>query len=125
MRTWLLDVYFSRPLTLVKKYGAVVECVNYRLSGEAPYPATLEDCHSALCWMKGHAAKLGISDSQLIVGGESAGGGVDAGVDVYPDWFHAYDMFFPFRAKAKKAIARFEERFCCAAKHYFAPPEKE
>lgn len=57
--------YFSRPLALVKKYGAVVVCAGYRLSGEAPYPAALEDCHAALCWMKEHAKELGINDRQL------------------------------------------------------------
>ena len=222
--------YFSRPLALVKKYGAVVVCVNYRLSIEAPYPAALEDCHSALCWMKERAAEIGINDSQIMVGGESAGGGltaalcmyardkgsvniayqmplypmlddrdtesskdnhapiwntkrnhaawklylkglseiqpyaaparqgdytglppaytfvgdiepfycetltyvenlkaagVEASVDVYPNWFHAYDMFFPFKAMAKQAIAKFEEQFCYAAEHYFAPQNKE
>ena len=222
--------YFSRPLALVKKYGAVVVCVSYRLSIEAPYPAALEDCHSALCWMKEHAAVLGINDSQIMVGGESAGGGltaalcmyardkasvniayqmplypmlddrdtesskdnhapiwntkrnhaawklylkdlsevppyaaparqtdylnlppaytfvgdiepfycetltyienlkaagVEASVDVYPNWFHAYDMFFPFKTVAKQAIAKFEEQFCYAAEHYFAPQNKE
>ena len=222
--------YFSRPLALVNKYGAVVVCVNYRLSIEKPYPAALEDCHSALCWMKKHAGELGINDNQIMVGGESAGGGltaalcmyardkgnvdiayqmplypmlddrdtessrdnhapiwntkrnhaawklylkgltevpsyaaparqtdysnlppaytfvgdiepfycetltyienlkaagVEASVDVYPNWFHAYDMFFPFKAVAKKAIAKFEEQFCYAAEHYFAPQNKE
>lgn len=222
--------YFSRPLALVKKYGAVVVCVDYRLSVEAPYPAALEDCHSALCWVKEHAAELGINDSQIIVGGESAGGGltaalcmyardkrsvniayqmplypmlddrdtessrdnhapiwntkrnhaawrlylkglteipayaaparqtdytdlppaytfvgdiepfycetltyienlkasgVEASVDVYPNWFHAYDMFFPFKTVAKQAIAKFEAQFCYAAEHYFAPQNKE
>ena len=75
--------YFSRPLALVKKYGAVVVCVSYRLSIEAPYPAALEDCHSALCWMKEHAAELGINDSQIMVGGESAGGGLTAALCMY------------------------------------------
>ncbi|MBE6935442.1 MAG: alpha/beta hydrolase, partial [Ruminococcaceae bacterium] len=54
--------FFSRPLALVKKYGAVVVCVNYRLSIEASYPAALEDCHAALCWMKEHTTELGIND---------------------------------------------------------------
>ena len=51
--------------------------------------------------------------------------GVEASVDVYPNWFHAYDMFFPFKAMAKQAIAKFEEQFCYAAEHYFAPQNKE
>lgn len=51
--------------------------------------------------------------------------GVEASVDIYPNWFHAYDMFFPFKAMAKQAIAKFEEQFCYAAEHYFAPQNKE
>jgi len=217
--------YFSRPLALVKKYGAVVVCVDYRLSVEAPYPAALEDCHAALCWLKKNAAELGVNDSKLMVGGESAGGGltaalcmyardkgsvniacqmplypmlddrdtessrdnhapvwntkrnhaawklylkglenipayaaparqtdysdlppaytfvgdiepfycetltyienlkaagVEAKVDVYPKWFHAYDMFFPFKPMAKRAIAEFEKWYLYAAEHYSA-----
>ena len=60
--------YFSRPLALVKKYGAVVVCVSYRLSIEAPYPAALEDCHSALCWMKEHAAELELTGTEAPAG---------------------------------------------------------
>lgn len=220
--------YFSRPLALVKKYGAVVVCLSYRLSIEAPYPAALEDCASALMWLREHAAELGVCDSKIMVGGESAGGGltaalcmyardrklvniayqmplypmlddrdtessrdnhapvwntkrnhsalrlylkglqeispyaaparctdysrlppaytfvgdiepfycetldyiknlrsagVKAEVDVYPNWFHAYDMFFPFSKKARQAIAAFEEKYLYAAEHYTAPQE--
>lgn len=222
--------YFSRPLALVKKYGAVVVCVNYRLSVEAPYPAALEDCYAALCWLKEHTAELGASDRRIMVGGESAGGGltaalcmyardrgrvniafqmplypmlddrdtdssrdnhapvwntkrnraawklylkglkevppyaaparqtdyrglppaytfvgdiepfycetltyidklkeagIEAQVHVYPRWFHAYDLFFPFRPIAREAIARFEQQYCHAAAHYTAEQNKE
>ena len=68
--------FFTRSLALVKKYGAVVIAPSYRLSIEAPYPAALEDSYAALCWMKNHAAELGFSDSRIMVGGESAGGGL-------------------------------------------------
>lgn len=71
-------VYMSRAAGLIKKYGAVVVAPDYRLSGEAPYPADLEDCYSALVYMKRHAAELGIRSDQLMVGGESAGGGLTA-----------------------------------------------
>ena len=73
-------VYFSRALPLVKKYGAVVLTPSYHLSGRAPYPAALEDCYAALVYLKDHAAELGVNPSQLMVGGESAGGGLTAAV---------------------------------------------
>ena len=71
-------VFFSRAMNLVKKYGAVVIAPAYRLSGEAPYPAALEDCYSALRYLKAHANELGIDSSRIMVGGESAGGGLTA-----------------------------------------------
>ena len=49
--------------------------VDYRLAPEAPYPAALDDCTSALVWMRDHADELGVRSDQLIVIGESAGGG--------------------------------------------------
>ncbi len=76
-------VYMSRALNLVKKYGAVVVTPEYTLSGKAPYPAALEDCYDALLYMKDHADELSINSSQLMVGGESAGGGLTAAVCMY------------------------------------------
>lgn len=76
-------IYMSRALPLVKKYGAVVITPRYRLAGEAPYPAALEDCYSALVYLKDHARALGCNPDQIMVGGESAGGGLTAAVCMY------------------------------------------
>ena len=68
---------------LAQKYGAVVVCPNYRLAGRAPYPAALEDCYAALEWMYANADELGIDRARIVVGGESAGGGLTAAVCLY------------------------------------------
>ena len=216
--------FFSRPMGLVKKHGAVVVALSYRLSVKAPYPAALEDCYAALLWLKEHAHDLGINPAKIMVGGESAGGGltaalcmyardkgevniafqmplypmlddrdtdssrdnhapvwntrrnhaawklylrgleeipsyaaparqtnyenlppaytfvgdiepfyretltyvenlrkagVEAHADVYPGWFHAYDLFFPRRAVSRQAIGEFERQYLYAAEHNF------
>ena len=61
-------------------FGAVVLSPGYRLSPLAPYPAALDDCFTALHYLKEHAASLGVRSDQLMVGGESAGGGLCAAV---------------------------------------------
>ena len=71
-------VHMSRAVDLVKKFGAVVVSPGYRLAFAAPYPAALDDCYAALVYMKSHAAELGVRADQLMVGGESAGGGLCA-----------------------------------------------
>ena len=76
-------VYFSRAKNLVKKYGAVVVAPDYRLSPQAPYPAALLDCHNALVYLREHAAALHVRDDQIMVGGESAGGGLTAALCTY------------------------------------------
>lgn len=228
------DVYVTRALSLAVKFGAVVVSPDYRLSRKHPYPAGLHDCYAALLYMKEHAEELGIRDDQIMVGGESAGGGmaaalcmlakdigsvniafqmplypmlddrdtetsrdnhapnwntkrnhkawkrylrdawgtdlvspyaaparredvsglppcytyvgaiepfcretvdyverlkqagIEAEVDVYPDWFHAYDLLFPMKKISREAIGKFEQHFAYAAAHYFAPqPRKD
>ena len=76
-------IYMSRAIHLVKKYGAVVVTPEYRLSKEAPYPAALEDCYAALDYLYTHSDELGVNSSQLMVGGESAGGGLTAALCMY------------------------------------------
>ncbi len=71
-------VLFSRAAELVKRFGVVVLAPDYRQSVVAPYPAAIEDCYDALIYMKEHSAMLGIREDQIMVGGESAGGGLTA-----------------------------------------------
>ena len=69
-------VHMSRAVDLVKKFGAVVLSPGYRLAPLSPYPAALDDCYAALIYLKENAAALGVRSDQLMVGGESAGGGL-------------------------------------------------
>lgn len=71
-------VHMSRAVDLVKKYGAVVISPGYRLAFLAPYPAAICDCYDALLYLKDHCNALGINRNQIMVGGESAGGGLCA-----------------------------------------------
>lgn len=63
---------------LIGTSDCVIVAPDYRLSIDAPYPAALDDCYKVLVWMKHHAQELGIRNDQLMVGGESAGGGLTA-----------------------------------------------
>lgn len=76
-------VYESRAIDLVSECGAVVVSPAYTLSPIGPYPKALMQCHETLLWMRDHAAELGIRDDQLMVGGESAGGGLCAALCMY------------------------------------------
>ena len=73
-------VHMSRAVELVKRFGAVVLSPGYRLAELAPYPAAMDDCYAALLHLKEHAGAIGVRSDQLMVGGESAGGGLCAAV---------------------------------------------
>ena len=225
-------VFFTRALSLTVKYGAVLVAPDYRLSKKHPYPAALHDCYTALLYLKEHTEELGVRSDQIMVGGESAGGGmavalcmlahdrgdvniayqmplypmlddrdtpsssdnhapnwntkrnhqawkrylrdaygtdmvseyaaparredlhgmppcytfvgdiepfycetleyvrrlreagVEASCDVYPNWFHAYDLLFPGKKVVQEAINRFEAHYQFATAHFFAPQNK-
>ncbi len=68
---------------LIEVSNCVFIAPEYRLSIEAPYPAALEDNYDVLCWMKKNAANLGINVNQLMVGGDSAGGGLTSALTLY------------------------------------------
>lgn len=54
--------------------GLAVATIDYRLSGEARYPAQLADAQAAIRFLRHHAAALGINPDRIGVAGESAGG---------------------------------------------------
>jgi acetyl esterase/lipase len=58
--------------------GFVVAAHDYRLSGEAPFPAQLDDAVEALRWLHDHALELGVDPRRTYLWGASAGGNLAA-----------------------------------------------
>jgi acetyl esterase/lipase len=56
------------------KLGFVAVTINYRLSGEAPFPAALEDCQCAVRWLRAHAGEYNLDRDHIGAYGNSAGG---------------------------------------------------
>jgi len=54
--------------------GFAVAAVDYRLSGEAVYPAALEDVRTAVGWVRKQAADHGLDAGRVFLWGDSAGG---------------------------------------------------
>jgi len=77
------EFFLSTFKKLIEAKDCIIVAPDYRLSTEAPYPAALEDAYATLKWMKNRAKELGIRDDQLMVGGESAGGGLTAALCLY------------------------------------------
>lgn len=54
--------------------GLLVVSPDYRLSGDAPWPAPFHDVGCALRWMGAHADQLGVDATRVVGVGHSAGG---------------------------------------------------
>jgi acetyl esterase/lipase len=65
---------------LAAELDILIVSPEYRLAPENPYPAPVDDCHEAWQWMLTNSSKLGIDTSRIAIGGESAGGGLAAGL---------------------------------------------
>jgi acetyl esterase/lipase len=54
--------------------GYAIASLNYRLSGHAIFPAQIEDCKTAIRWLRANAGKYGLDPKRFGVWGSSAGG---------------------------------------------------
>jgi acetyl esterase/lipase len=55
-------------------HGYAVASIGYRLSGDATFPAQVEDCKAAIRWLRANAARFALDPERFAVFGESAGG---------------------------------------------------
>ncbi|MBZ0288301.1 MAG: alpha/beta hydrolase, partial [Anaerolineae bacterium] len=66
--------WFSAHNHYFANQGYVVFDIEYRLSGEAKWPAQLEDVEQAIRWVKDHADTYGVDPARIALLGRSAGG---------------------------------------------------
>lgn len=58
--------------------GYAVVAINYRLSGEAIWPAQIVDCKAAVRWVRANSQKYQLNPDRITAWGESAGGHLSA-----------------------------------------------
>ena len=58
--------------------GYVAATISYRLSGEAPFPAAIQDCKAAVRFLRANAREFGIKADKIAAIGLSAGGHLTA-----------------------------------------------
>lgn len=68
----------SWSIQMVERLDVVCMSIEYRLAPAHPYPAAVDDCYAGLSWIVEHAEEFGIDPERIILGGESAGGGLTA-----------------------------------------------
>jgi acetyl esterase/lipase len=84
----MLDAPIARELL---KAGIAVASINYRLSGEAKFPAAVQDAKAAVRYLRANASKLKLNRNKFLAFGQSAGGnlasllGTSAGFKEFDD----------------------------------------
>jgi acetyl esterase/lipase len=84
------DRQLNSPCQMLAE-GYAIAAVNYRLSGEAQFPAQIHDVKAAIRWLRGHAAEYRLDPRRVAAWGGSAGGhlaslvGTSVGVSALED----------------------------------------
>lgn len=86
---------FRRQAAYLATRGFAGACVEYRLSGEAKWPAAYDDVRAALRYLQDHAKELGIDVARIGAAGGSAGGHLAALLGTMPNPVKAVAAFNP------------------------------
>lgn len=73
-----LDSHDRLCRALANASGFHVISVDYRLAPEHKYPAAVEDAEAAYLYIREHAHEFDVAETQIYVGGDSAGGNLSA-----------------------------------------------
>jgi acetyl esterase/lipase len=127
---------FPSVLAYLAQRGYVVASIEYRLSGEAAFPAQVEDLQAALHFLRSSAGRLGIDADRVALWGLSAGAQIaalHATTCTRPDcvralvgWFGPYDLASYVvespRGGSVQAYLRCEAQGCADAQLRSASP---
>ena len=83
-----------------RKLGWTIAAVEYRLSGEAPFPAAVHDVKSAVRFLKHNAEKYGLDKDRFAAMGGSAGGNLSAMLAVSADHPELDDPDCPYNRES-------------------------
>ncbi len=64
----------QRPPVNLMAHGYITVSIEFRLSGDAPFPAQIEDCKAAVRWLRANATKYHIDPDHIGAWGHSSGG---------------------------------------------------
>lgn len=70
--------FHQHAMTYAARAACTVVFVHYRTADAHPFPVPFNDCCDALQYVWTHAAALGIDETRIAVGGDSAGGALAA-----------------------------------------------
>lgn len=88
------------PFERIVAAGFAVAAIDYRLAGEARFPAQLDDVAAALLWVRENGPEHGLDPERIVLWGESAGAtlaalaGLTGGVGIrgVVDWYGPTDL---------------------------------
>jgi len=69
----------------LSRLGYLAVTIDYRLMPRSPFPAALDDCQSAVAWLRRQADRFGIDENRIGAVGSSAGGHLVACLGVLND----------------------------------------
>jgi acetyl esterase/lipase len=74
------DKAYKQVLSMLEglERGYAVVAINYRLSGEAIWPAQINDCKAAIRWVRANADQYKLDPDKIAAWGSSAGGHLSA-----------------------------------------------
>ena len=85
------------PMLEGLKRGYAVVAINYRLSGEAKFPALVQDAKAAIRWIRANAKQYKLDPNRIAAWGGSAGGYLSTmlGVSAGARWLEDLSLGYP------------------------------